>query len=198
MNRINLMWRKVRPDLKWRPTHYLKVDHNIHITTWKEEVMEIVELGIPCWLWDGFEKGLPEKHPNHDILPDGIGNHSNVTWYPRCEHHYYMAPNHMGSQGWHEPVCTGYGGMSVMLQIAAKLFDEIYLLGCDVGYGSDYTKNHFVDGYAKDLRDRSEQDNMNMKKLHELALECSPVPIYNATIGGSLEVYPRVRLEEIL
>jgi len=199
MNRINFMWNEVIPGLKWRPTHYLKIDHNFYThTTWKDEVMEVVSTGIPCYMWDGFKDGLPEKHPNHDTLPDGIGDHPNITWLPRCEHHYYMAPNPMGSQGWHEPVCTGYGGMSTMLQIAARMFDEIYLLGCDLNYGSDYKKNHFTDKYCDDMRDRSEMDNLNMMKLHEMAKECSPVPIYNATPGGSLEVYPRVNIMDVL
>ncbi len=48
-----------------------------------------------------------------------------------------MAPNHKSMQEWHLPtLCTGLTGMSTMIQLAVVLgYDEIYLLGCDLGYG---------------------------------------------------------------
>jgi len=67
-----------------------------------------------------------------------------------------------------------------------------------LGYTPDVNKNHAIPNYTKDQRDKSEMDNRNMTHLHEMAKRCCPVPIYNATVGGSLEVYPRVDIHELL
>jgi len=37
-----------------------------------------------------------------------------------------------------------------------------------------------------------------MVQVHTVAKRSSPVPIYNATIGGNLEVYPRVNMLDVL
>jgi hypothetical protein len=41
-------------------------------------------------------------------------------------------------------------------------------------------------------------DNENMNQAHMVARRSSPVPIYNATLGGKLEVHPRVDFFEVL
>jgi hypothetical protein len=58
--------------------------------------------------------------------------------------------------------------------------------------------NHAIPHYTKDLRDKSVMDNGNMTTLHKMAKRCCPVPIYNCTIGGSLEIYERRKLEDVL
>lgn len=87
-----------------------------------------------------------------------------------------------------------------MIQIAADRlkYDEIYLLGCDLGYTSNVNDNHAIPAYTTDKRDKSEMDNGNMLHLHKMAKRCCPVPIYNATVGGELEVYERVNIWELL
>lgn len=189
------------PYTDWRPSMYLKVDYNsIDKGLYKQEIAEIAKLGIPMYLWDKFKTGHAPNHPNYDDMPDGVGELPNVTWIPRCKHHYYMAPNSKGAQMWHLPeICTGYTGLSAMLQLSVLLgYDEIYLLGTDLNFSSNYTKNHFVSHYTADLRDKSAMDTANIQKAHEIAKKCCPIPIYNATIGGTLEVYPRIDMIELL
>ena len=88
--------------------------------------------------------------------------------------------------------------MSTMLQIAAMEYDEIYLLGCDLGYTPDRTQNHAIADYTLDASNKVVMDNGNMQALHEMARRSSPVPIYNATVGGYLETYPRVSIMDVL
>ena len=117
----------------------------------------------------------------------------------RCRQYYWN--NYKATTEWHLPeLCTAFGGMSTMIQIAATWldYDEIYLLGCDLGYTPHQELNHAVPVYTKDKRDKSEQDNGNMLHLHKMAKKCSPVPIYNATVGGELEVYERRDIWEVL
>ncbi|MCB2179452.1 hypothetical protein KQH61_05975 [bacterium] len=198
MNRIHYLYDRV----KWRPTYFFMIDHNSNNPKgyWKDCLM--AHYNTPKYLWRAFRDGLPKSHPNHEDIPEGIGELPNTTWIDRCEkHHYYMANNiTKRAESWHLPeLCTAFTGLAVMIQLAVlNGADEIYLLGCDVGYSPDYTKNFFDPNYTDDMRDRAELDNTNMTWAHEVARRSSPVPIYNATIGGSLEVHPRVDLMEVL
>lgn len=95
-------------------------------------------------------------------------------------------------------VYDGYTITYSILQLAIYMgFTEIYLLGCDCSYLGD--KQHFIesghyDPTYKEAANRmlvaygeakNKADNMGIK-------------IYNATRGGELEVFPRVKLEDVL
>lgn len=182
MNRIHLLY----PETNFRPSLYFMVDMNMQNTIgyWKDCIEAHRE--TPKFLWDRFREVTGE-------LP-------NTVWLPRCErHHYYMYNNHEKRvQSWHLPeICTGIGGMSAMLQIAVLMgYEEIVVVGCDLGYKPDGGANHFHPNYTQDKRDRADFDNEAMTYLHEMAKRCSPVPIYNGTVGGELEVYDRVDINE--
>lgn len=76
-------------------------------------------------------------------------------------------------------------------------FTEIYLLGVDFNYTG--TQAHF---YRKDQNDGTYQTNPDeqiyaYEALKEFA-EQNNIKIYNATRGGKLEVFPRIKLEDAL
>ena len=192
MNRIDKIYHRT----SWRPTYYLMVDFNQQNPKnyWHDCVR--AHWDTPKWLWEGFRDG----HPYFEI--DTMPDVPNTTWIPRCQkHHYYMAGNVKAAQSWHLPeICTAFSGIGAVIQLAVQNgADEIYLLGCDLYEGGDnYGKNFFANDYAEDHRDRSDVDNTNMIQVHKVARRSSPVPIYNATIGGKLEVYPRVDMRKVL
>lgn len=190
MNRIHLHYDKT----DWRPTYYLMVDYNQQNPRnyWHDCIR--AHWDTPKWLWEGFrngDKGFSDLEP--------IGEVPNTTWIPRCKkHHYYMADNHMKrAESWHTPeICTAFSGIGAVLQLAwMNGATEIYIVGADL-YGSDYY--FFVPDYANDPRDRSKLDNENMTQVHRVAKRSCPIPIYNATIGGALEVYERKDIYEVL
>lgn len=198
-NKIN----KIFPLTSWRPTYYYMVDFDsIAGIGWQERAREILPYVKHAWLWDAFKNGHPEQHPNHDILPSGIGEQPNVTWIPRCrKHHIYGADNpKMKAWGWHLPeLCTAVNSASAMMQIATLLgYEEIYLLGFDLGFTPDRTQNHFVEDYSLDTRDKSVMDNHACRMAHEVSRRDCPAKIYNATPGGFLDVHPRVDMKDIL
>ena len=180
---------------KIKPKYYFKIDHNTVDMCHKEEIQWGVENCEHLYLWEMFKTGYPEGHPNFDTMPDGVGELANTTWIPKCKDYFHW-DNWKAVKEWHLPeLCTAFGGMSTMIQIASTLdYDEIHLLGCDLGYTNDVNKNHAIPAYTTDKRDKSVMDNGNMTALHKMAKRCCPVPIYNATIGGELEIYPRVTL----
>jgi hypothetical protein len=184
---------------KLKPKYYFKIDHNTVDKTHVEEIMWGVENCKHLFLWEQFRTGYKFDHSNYEDMPNGVGNLKNTTWLKKCKHTAYQWDNWKATNSWHLPeICTAFGGMGAMIQIASMEYDEIYLLGCDLGYTPTMAKNHAIPDYTTDLRDKSEMDNGNMLRLHNIAKQCSPVPIYNATVGGFLEVYQRVNLMDVL
>lgn len=191
MNRINLIY----PKTTWRPTYYLMVDWNQQNPKnyWKECIE--AHWNTKKWLWEGFRDGS-KLHP--ELEP--IGEVPNTTWIPRCKkHHYYMADNWKRAESWHFPeICTAFSGIGAIIQLAVlEGASEIYIVGADL-YTPDYKKNFFIKNYTDDDRPRDKLDNENMTQVHRVASRSSPVPIYNATVGGMLEVYPRVDIHKVL
>lgn len=182
------------------PKYYFKIDINTVDMTYPQEIRWAVERGCHLFLWDQLRTGYPPGSSVHHILPVAMGDLPNTTWIKKCEHTPYQYDNYKAVQSWHLPeLCTAYGGMSTMIQLGVLLgYDEIYLLGCDLGYTPDHTGNHAIPDYTKDSRDKSQMDNGNMLALHRMAARCSPIPIYNATYGGYLEVYPRADMLAVL
>ena len=198
MNRIHLIYDKV----KWRPTIYMKLDYNPYLKDeWQYNVKLHLDMGIKCYLWEALKDGLPEEHPNHDILPSGVGDHPNAVWVKTCKCKDYSWENTKRAKSWHLPeICTAFSTISVSMQIAIlEGATEIYLLGCDLGMTSG--KTHFVEDYLPEEshhREYTEWMNGNFIQSHILARDSSPIPIYNSTVGGDLEVHPRRDINEVL
>jgi len=182
------------------PKLYLKIDYNSYDhLSWMEEIEWAKQNCEHLFLWEQFKTGWPKGHSNYEHMPSGVGELENVTWLKKCRHTPYQWNNWKAVTSWHLPeLCTAFGGMSAMIQIAAMRYDEIYLLGCDLGYTPDRTKNHAIADYTIDDSNKVAMDNGNMNALHNMAKRCCPVPIYNATLGGYLETYPRVDIFELL
>lgn len=88
-----------------------------------------------------------------------------------------------------------------LLQIAIYMgFKEIYLLGCDCNYEVG-KNNHIVEsGRVEDeTKLRTAGDRMIFSH-NQFKKYCEKlgVKVFNATRGGRLEVYPRVKLEQVL
>jgi len=110
--------------------------------------------------------------------------------------------------GWQDKDLTHgtYWGNSIMidccLQVAYWMgFSEVYLLGCDCNYKD---KHHF-DGekydFQADIPAYYDQHWEKVFKAHEIIkeeFEKAEKKIYNATPNSSLEVYERVKLEDII
>lgn len=193
MNRIHLLYDRT----DWRPTFYFCCDFNQQNPPgyWVDCIR--AHYDTPKYLWEGFRDG-DRMYPD---LQGGVGEVPNTTWIPRCrKHHYYMGDNYAKrAESWHLPdICTAFSGLGAMMQLAVlNGATELVLLGCDL-YGPDYSKNHFVERYSDDERDRSELDNTNMIHMHRVAARSCPVPIYNASPFSRLDVHPKVNLEEML
>ena len=150
------------------------------------------------WMNPWFRLRLPENPP------DGYSRWADykpfmVTWIGACTHYLDHYDQDTCPITWHLPNYCSFGSsVNVAIQIAVERgFGPIYLVGCDLGYKdgepSHYTPD-YEKGYEKMLRP-ARYANMDTLMAHIIAKRSSPVPIYNATKGGVLEVYERVNFD---
>lgn len=183
---------KIYDRTQWRPTHYVKVDYStFDPDDWKAEVMEHIDNGEECLLWDAFRAGADPADGNYEFIPDGVGDFPNVLYIPRCEHHYLRQAR------WHN-ICTGLNSIVTMVIWAVELgYKEIVLVGCD-GHFTTPREDHFDPAYYQTWdADYANRNNINVAMAHEMINRNCRIPIYDATIGGSLDMYPRVKLESL-
>ena len=176
LNAIDLIYDKT----DWRPTMYFCMDVNPN----DRHRWDAIRSNLSCrklFLYDGFKHKFSGE---------------NIEWIPRCKkHHPFPVYSRNALQEWHLPtICTAHGSMSPMMQLAVQMgYDEIYLVGIDLFTSK---KCHFDERYPAYWV--WEERNKIENHIHNVAKKSSPVPIYNATIGGNLEVHPRVDIFEIL
>jgi hypothetical protein len=153
-----------------------------------------------CYTWMNpyFRNRLP--------LPDGFNSWADykpgrVTWIGACTHYLTHYDRDDCPYLWHMPNFCSYGStVTVAIQIAVSLgYSPIYLIGCDLGY-LDGQPSHYTPDYEKGYEDMlrpARYANLDTLMGHMIAKRSSQTPIYNATIGGTLEVYERVNYESL-
>lgn len=181
---------KIYPKTKWRPTHYVRAEEaslNAPETYVGDMRTHIIDLECEVWANVWFAKALAAKEWDGKI---------HTLW--ACDHYLTNFDEEKAPHVWHLPMlCTFGSSVNVAVQIAVQQgYSPIYLVGCDLGY-RDSGNNHFASDYEVGLNDikPARYANMNILAAHMVAARSSPAPIYNATIGGSLEAYPRVDYE---
>jgi hypothetical protein len=192
LNRISIIY----PKTKWRPTHYVLVSecmgHNFpHI--FEQDIDPHLNMGIPVFLNSDFAN--PGKCPRYEKYVGLKDRIHFVNCYGDRNYPYF-------EKDWSYDITktTTKPGSSIiaLIQIACYMgFKNIYLIGCDLGYkdiknGVDV--NHFMKEYDFVEHNASIHNNI-MADAHGLAKKMTNkigVKIYNATVGGNLEVYPRV------
>jgi len=106
-----------------------------------------------------------------------------------------------------EDISIGIHAFGTVMHPAAQIaiwmgFTEIYFVGCDLGFEKE--NHHFYKdavGWYKNNKALTKLRTARVILAHELIKEWAErkgVKVYNATNGGELEVYPRVRLEDVL
>ena len=196
VNKIRLIFDKTA----WRPKYYVRTDDIYENADkgWSEDICEALQVCKMAYLGPYFYKYRDwAKGVEYGGRTAQVG--------PICGEHVY----HVGMKGdsnipytWHPMEYCNFGGsLSVAIQLASrsKMYDVIYLVGCDLDYNDDDVC-HFDPNYNNGAVTPFSAEQLKKDKIraHEIAFRSSKVPILNATIGGELEVYPRVDLMELL
>lgn len=193
VNRFNLMFDR----LSWRPNMFT-ISDDVVLLDMIDEIEKIA---------DEIEYlFLPDIHPSSPISVNYkklIKNYENIYWFHLDKIGF---SNELPSIGLNKTVTN------VAIQILVYLgFDEIYLVGVDLDYKKhnkvknldnrhvestvDNDPNHFDPRYFGSGRKyHIPRMDETFKKFNEAKNFCDSkgVKVYNATIGGKLEVFPRV------
>jgi hypothetical protein len=196
---------KIYPSTTWRPSFYVNVTIGITDEGWASAAREaskntvsFIKHGALPYVLEADSRNALKVHDN--IFP------VEVTKEIKWQHDITKPISKYGSS------------MLAVMQIATYMgFNPIYLVGCDCkwvsfDYDEDIDPNHFVDTYWGKLKIYDEHSvavtpetaqyyTDQAKAAHILAkYACDKigVRVYNATVGGDLEVYPRADFMQIV
>ena len=203
---------KIYPFTSWRPTFYVNVTVATADEGWRDSAKEAI-VDTPSFVGYGTlphlleAKGTVLSIPHH-VFPLWVSDD-----VPRQE---YPDPN-IWSHDVSRNISKYGSSMLAVMQIAVYLgFKELIMVGCDMGwrpfdYEEDKDPNHFTEDYwgkmnlsgqeiivTPELAQRYTDDARSGHVLAKKVCDKLGVKIYNATMGGELEVYPRVDLLEVI
>ena len=186
-NKISLLYTA----RNWHPSFYVMVSSDIWRHDWLFSTSESVKLGIPCF--------LNKEHTTY--------NQTVKSFFDDCKklNSVYKIRVVGGRKGYpyadgcwsSDPMATATKWGTILLtcfQLAVYMgFKEIYLLGCDLGFApgtSNFDPKYNPTHFDKHGDIHSHEAHVLAKRMTEKA----GVKVYNATVGGSLSVYPRKKL----
>lgn len=199
--------------IDWRPTYYTCVDSRVL----PDQAAAIAQMLDSNPAMTGFfpaeiqeHTGRKRRYPTRTVLP----SRPNRFYFREVFGSLDNLPDSMFSNDITEGVIQPHTVTITMLQIAAFMgFQEIYLVGCDTKYKvpdsakqededglaltstRDDDPNHFDPTYfGKGRKWHKPNTNLMVEhyKIARQALENAGVKVFNATVGGELEVFDRV------
>lgn len=189
-------------EMGYRPNFYMVEDN--HVVA--DNLKEINAYNCSHKFFPANYKNLIKADESTIFLPADLG-------FYREHHPFYCVPRF--SKDVSNAIFTGQSVTIMQLQLAYHLgFTEVYLIGMDFSY--DLPKSTIVDG----VNYTSQEDDVNHfhpsyfgkgKKWHDPKLdrvlmcyekcktefEADGRKIYNATVGGKLELFPRVNYKDL-
>lgn len=182
-NRINLSYEKT----DWRPTVY------VHPETLAPDIpyiQENIDLGITCWIGEHYIDKVTPSDKTHFIKD--------------CHHHLWNFDNPDLPLEWHFPQPCSFGGSVnwAMQRAVMDGWDELVLVGCDLEY-KDRKPSHFDPRYEHGGEQPAWFAARNalwghIQGLNYIRRKKLPVKVWNATIGGNLEIWERAELKDVL
>ncbi len=204
-NRCNLFFERI----SWRPTFYTAVDVRV-VPDIADEIAGMIE-ELPLTMF--FLPALFSLNPN-------LKSASNLYWYNEKALRQDLGAEGMFSKNAAAYVYSVRSVTIAALQLAVFLgFNPIYLIGCDTSYNvpasarkededgeklistEDDDLNHFDSAYfGKGRKWHDPHPDMMIYHYSQAKLICDEmgVKVYNATVGGKLEVFPRVDYGDVL
>lgn len=205
--------------ISWRPTYYSCVDSRVLPDRAGDIDAMLKSLPSTHGFFPTFLHGhgaAQRRQATRAIVPPGANRH----YFYEVANSLDDLPGSMFSTDANECVVQPYTVAITMLQIAAYMgFSEIVLIGCDTNYvvaesvrregatavgrmaltsSKDDDANHFDPSYFGRGRQWHDPQPDKMIEHYEhakVALDRLGVAVYNATVGGRLEVFPRRTLE---
>lgn len=189
VNRVHLCY----PTRDWLPDHYVIMDRSLSSSA-DADIQLHLSKGYPCWVREDL------------CVRKGFYTHPRLRIVRMCTH---IDLDHDSTDQWHTfdeeiPICMQAGSVPSAVQIAVQYLgaERIVAVGCDMGFRSNQ-ENHFIKGYIDTdflTPHRAIMAEGNLKHAWGTALkECSArgIELLNGTIGGVLEVLPRIDIAKL-
>jgi hypothetical protein len=215
MNRISLVYSRT----KWRPDFFVCTTANIKNPDWRHDIMRTIDSSITTFAWDQLEEYIGERD---NVYYLHCTNGEEITDSPPLDWWSDDISERVSKYGTSMLVALQvvfYLGFAEIYVIGADLgFTDTFmqrlfsnrrvrrvlkLVGLSEKERQDlihrFDRNHFSPGYGTPGLS-SKMLNRNMTAAHRLTksiAEQRGVKIFNATLGGKLEVYPRVDFFEV-
>ena len=200
----------IYPSTSWRPSFYVNVTRGvIGGADWGAASKTAIE-NTPSFLCVDFLPALMKKSGEAYLVPHDV--------YPlrvTCRAKQTSPDVSLWSDDIFERVSKDGSSMLAVMQIATYMgFDPLILIGCDMGWKAfDWEENkdpnHFIDSYwghqkiggrkiemTERVARNCNYDVLVAHKIAKQACDSLGVKVYNATVVGELEVYPRVDFVE--
>lgn len=184
---------KIYDKTNWRPTHYVRAEEastGADPKAYTKDMQIHFDLGCEIWANEFFTWDAKHIQKSGQYRQIRACSHYNIHFdNPDCPPLYHLPR-----------LCTFGSSVNVAIQIALEKLkvDTVYLVGCDMGY-KEGTANHFDPEYTKTVGElrNARYTELDILAAHMIAARTFPNKIFNATVGGVLEVYDRVKLEEL-
>lgn len=194
--------------IEWRPKFYVGVDTRV-IPDIRKEIQAL-------------EKELPQTQfffPAFFRVNGDLTSSKNVYWFNQLPQSPQDAPFGFFSKDASSHVVSSSTVTVAMMQLAVYLgFSPIYLIGCDTAYSVPKTvqagdkeyelistqnddPNHFANNYfgaGSKWHDPKPERMIEHYRYSRDACDRLGVQVFNATVGGNLEVFPRVNYLDIV
>ena len=203
-NKVYLLFDRI----SWRPSFYLAVDRRVVPDI--SPKIEMLTSELPHTMF--FLPSLFRENGN-------LMSVDNIYWYRETKWNLTNIPDSTFTRDASKWVATVNTVTIAAIQLAVHLgFNPIYLIGCDTSYTvpptvvlekNDWRKlvstadddpNHFDPTYfgkGSKWHDPQVDRMIYHYEQSKIVLESLGVNVFNATVGGNLEVFPRVAYETL-
>ena len=218
-NAVHLLFDRIA----WRPDFYVSVDSRTTV----DRAAEIAAMLAQTPSMTAFFPATLQLHDGSAQMLDTrrlVGVHDNAWFFNEVTNSDVDLPHSMFSLDASERVVMPYTVAITMMQLAAYMgFSEINLIGCDTRYivpasvsqsgptagdgtgllltsTADDDPNHFDPRYfGKGRRWHNPQVGRMIEHYEHAraALDTVGVKVFNATVGGDLDVFPRVSFDAL-
>ena len=174
----------------WRPSYYVITDRLVYQSIGKE--LEASDLSCPIFY---SRNGLQTQINKENTFPF------------KAQYFFHFLNFMTGGRstlGWSNDISKGIADapscVYAVMQIAYYMgFKEVYVIGADCNYSGNNQHSN-VANYTPKVKISKNAGNHVLKAWRSIKkhLENKDMKVYNATRGGMLELFPRVKLEDVL
>ena len=178
------------PNTSWRPSYYVITDHLVYKSIGNE--LENSDMLCPIFY---SRNGLRVRIKKENSYP-----FKSLYLY----HFINFLTNGKSTLGWSNDISKGVADapscVYAVMQIAYYMgFKEVYVIGADCNYSLENQHSKVVNYTPKvKISKNAGLHVLKAWKSIKKHLDTKDMKVYNATRGGMLELFPRVKLEEII